>query len=207
MKRNFMVALSVDEEKYMKETDGNIGIGDYLESKMKSLAGDGISMQQWMITDDDDPLEMQRYINDIFEWAFAHSSDESPCSAPTFEEWKALHHNEDDVSNCKKVKRVLRIPKKEIERYNRLMQADQVDYEANSISNYSTVRRWTVDFGNGLEMDLNVTSEEMGEPLWCQAVLFLNNFEVSCSEVQNNLNGVWKLYHDSTTFILEVCAD
>lgn len=103
-----------------------------------------------------------------------------------------------------KIERILEILPDEIERYDKLMQAEEVDYEAEDINRYETVKRWTANFGNGYEMDLKVCSSDSDEPLWCETVLFLNGSEVDCSEVYDELEGEWQLYHNDVTFILQV---
>lgn len=94
----------------------------------------------------------------------------------------------------KKIKKILTISKQDMESYRKMMTADDLDYGEYGISRYSTVKSWAVDFGNGYEMDLKVCSGDSGEPLWCEAVLFKNGCEVECSEVYDNLEGVWGLF-------------
>lgn len=201
-RRKLVVELYVDEQKL-----GDMGTGDYLESKLAQLAADGIEIGQWTITDPDDCFAMARYVSSVFEWAFEHCNDARTSSPPVYEEWAAKKQARDDTGNYTRIKRVLHLPKSKILRYNRLMQASTVDYAVNGIERYSTVDRWTMDFGNGYEMYIYVRSCYSGDPLWCQAVLFLNGHEIGCSKVENELDGTWTLSHKDTIFTLELRAE
>lgn len=201
-RRKLVVELFVDEQKL-----GDMGTGDYLESKLAQLAADGIEIGQWTITDPDDCFAMARYVSSVFEWAFEHCNDARTSSPPVYEEWAAKKQARDDAGNYTMIKRVLHLPKSKIQRYNRLMQASTVDYAVNGIEEYATVDCWMVDFGNGYEMDICVCSSYSGDPLWCQAVLFLDGSEVSCSEVEAELDGTWTLTHNDTTFVVELRAE
>lgn len=94
MARRFFAELNVDEDKYIAQTDGDVGIGDYLENEMGWVTLSGITMEEWVLADDDDSLDMQRYANYLFKWALNHSSDDIPCSPLSFEEWKLRTENE-----------------------------------------------------------------------------------------------------------------
>ena len=200
-RRKLVVELFVDEQKL-----GDMGTGDYLESKLAQLAADGIAVGQWTISDPDDYFAMARYVGSVFEWAFAHCNDARISSPPIYEEWAAQNQARDDAGNYTMIKRVLHLPKSKIQRYNRLMQASSVDYDANGIEENATESCWKMDFGNGYEMYIGVYSKYSGDPLRCQAVLFLDGSEVGCSEFENELYETWTLTHNDTTFVVEVQA-
>lgn len=96
------------------------------------------------------------------------------------------------------------IPKADADRYNRLMQASQVDYEKNDIPRYATVETWSVDLGDGYEADLKVCSSNYGDPLWCEGVLFLHGGECGCTEVMDNLLGEYNFEHNGKQFTIVV---
>lgn len=106
-------------------------------------------------------------------------------------------------------KKTLRIKQADLDKYNKLMQVEELDYEEEDIPRYSCVARWSVDFGDGYEMDLKVCSGDSSEkdPLWCEVVLFLHGYEVACSEVYDELDGVWTLDNKGNCFKLEVLAE
>lgn len=191
-KREFLVKLSVDEESYEKATGGKIGIGDYLEEAMKKISDMGIKMENWMITDADDELQMQRYANYLIDWAFANARKEEPTSPNRFYEWKEPCPMPD--------REVLYFPREDLEKLNNLMQAEEVDYGKHGIKPYSTVIRWSVAFLDEYEMDIMVCSYQDGTPLGCQAVLFLNNKEVACTDIEERIDKNWTLSHNGRTF-------
>ena len=57
----------------------------------------------------------------------------------------------------KEIRKILQIPKEEVDEYNRLLQASHVDYDREDIPCFATVASWTVDFGDGYEMDISAT--------------------------------------------------
>lgn len=98
----------------------------------------------------------------------------------------------------------LTIPAAQIDEYNRLMSVDELDYDAHDIERYSTVDSWTVNAGDGYEIDVKVCSSNDGDPLWCEAVLFLNGCEQACSDVEDELDGEWQLEASGACFVLNV---
>ena len=91
-----------------------------------------------------------------------------------------------------------------IHKYNSLMSVKSLDYEHNDMPRYETIASWTVDFGDGYEIDLKVCSSDDGDPLWCEAVLFKDGCERSCTDVEEVLNGDWNLNADGISFNLHV---
>lgn len=191
-KREFLVKLSVDEDLYEKATDGKIGIGDYLEEVMEKVSDMGVKMENWMITDADDELQMQRYANYLIDWVFANARQEEPASPNRFYEWKDPRPTPN--------KGILYYPQEDLEELNNLMQAREVDYAKHGIKPYSTVIRWSVSFIGGYEMDVMVCSYQDGTPLGCQAVLFLNNDEVACTDIEMRIDKEWSLSHNGRIF-------
>lgn len=104
------------------------------------------------------------------------------------------------------MQKVFNIPKTDVDRYNKLMQASQVDYEENDIPRYTTVKTWSVDLGDGYEADLKVCSSNYGDPLWCEGVLFLHGSECGCTEVSDNLLGEYWFEHNGKQFTIVVQA-
>ena len=127
--------------------------------------------------------------------------------------------DEEDVSFCAarqqaiteilpkvETRKQLILPRATIDRYNALMEADKVDYEKENIEVYSIVERWTVPFHNGYEVDIKVCSNSAEDAdLWCEAVLFRNGAQVSCTDAEYTLDGSWTLcFEDDLFFIVEV---
>lgn len=104
-------------------------------------------------------------------------------------------------------KKILSIPVAEVQRYNALMQASSVDYEAEDISRYATVCSWTVPFGDGYEADVKVCSSDTNDPLWCEIVLFKNGSEVSCTDTCEDLIGTWTLEAKGNTYEIEIVEE
>lgn len=102
------------------------------------------------------------------------------------------------------IRKELIINKNELSRYNRMMSWKRPCYDKHGISRYSTISEWTVDFGNGYEVDLKVCSSDTDEPLWCEAVLFLNGSECCCSDVGDSLDGTWGFEYENEEFLLVV---
>lgn len=98
----------------------------------------------------------------------------------------------------------LAIPKSIINKYNNLMSVETLNYEQNDIPRYETIESWTVNFGNGYEADLKVCSSDYGDPLWCEAVLFKDGYERSCTDAEEMLDGDWDLNADGISFNLHV---
>lgn len=96
------------------------------------------------------------------------------------------------------------IPAEQIDEYNYMMSVDELDYDENDIERYSTVDSWTINIGDGHEIDLKVCSSDDGDPLWCEAVLFLNGCEQVCSDVADELDGEWQLEADGVRYVLNV---
>lgn len=106
----------------------------------------------------------------------------------------------------KEINLTLSIPKEDIDEYDRLMNVEELDYEKSDIPRYSTVESWSVNAGDGYEIDVKVSSGNDGDPLWCEAVLFLNSYEQACSGPECSLEGEWQLEANGTRFELNVIA-
>ena len=104
------------------------------------------------------------------------------------------------------MEKTLHIPKEIIAKYNQLMQPSDgiVDYEKTDISRYATVDSWTVDFGDGYEVDIKVCSSNYDDPLWCEGVLFFHGSEVGCTDVCDTLDGEYYFCPESDEFIVYV---
>ena len=104
----------------------------------------------------------------------------------------------------KQIKLTLLIPLETIRKYNRLMQLKKLDYDRNSIPSYSTIKSWTVNAGDGYEIDVKVCSSDSGSPLWCEAVLFKFGSEVACTEIDETLDGEYEFEIDKLSLVLSV---
>lgn len=99
------------------------------------------------------------------------------------------------------------IPQADADRYNRLMQADQVNYEEHDIPRYAVVKSWSVNLGDGYEAEIKVCSSNYGDPLWCEGVLFLHGSECGCTEVSDDLLGEYWFEHNGEQFLIVVKAE
>lgn len=99
------------------------------------------------------------------------------------------------VKNTVKLEQVLELPKDEIEKWNKLIESDYVDYEANGFKELSTVWCKTVKFEDGFEVDLKVCTDGKEDgTLWSEAVLFDDRgFEYSHTDVCDGIDGVFDL--------------
>lgn len=101
---------------------------------------------------------------------------------------------------------MLGIPERLVSRYRKLMQASELDYDLLGIPRYETVDCWTVDCGDDYAIDLKVCSSDFGDPLWCEAVLFKDGCECSCTDVEDEITGEWELNADGISFMLHVAS-
>ena len=87
MGRKIFAVIEVDEERAEKlMTDATPG--DYLEREFERLEQRGISLKNWLISDEDDVLRWARYIDYLVEWAFEHSGEEFDKMSPgSYDEW------------------------------------------------------------------------------------------------------------------------
>lgn len=104
------------------------------------------------------------------------------------------------------MEKILYIPAKAINNYNALMRPDKesVDYKKQDIPRYELIEKWTVDFGNGYEVDIKVCSSDYGDPLWCEGVLFFHGSEVSCTDVSDELTGEYSFEIQGEKFAVHV---
>lgn len=103
-------------------------------------------------------------------------------------------------------KLALAIPAEQIDKYNSLMSVDRLDYKENNIPRFAAVDSWTVNAGDGYEIDVKVCSSDDGDSLWCEAVLFLDGCEQDCSDVECKLDGEWELEANGICFKLAVVS-
>lgn len=104
------------------------------------------------------------------------------------------------------MEKTLYLPQETIDKYNKLMQVANgtLAYTEHQIPRYATIAKWTVDFGNGYEVDIKVCSSDDGDPLWCEGVLFLHGSELSCTDPSDNLNDQCWFWVKDETFIVYV---
>lgn len=105
-------------------------------------------------------------------------------------------------------KKVLYLSQEKLAKYEALM-SGEVDYDRNGVKSYETVDSWTVDFGDGLEMDIKVCAGDahQNDPLWTQGVLFENGAECGCTEVYDQLVGDFVCMRDDELYIVTVLPE
>ena len=104
------------------------------------------------------------------------------------------------------MEQTITISKETLGRYNSLMQSDSVDYEVQGIDRFACVDCWTAEFPDGYAVDVRVCSSDnkLNEPLWCEAILFKDGGECSCTDVFDTLNRMWELNDDGKEFIVHI---
>ncbi len=105
------------------------------------------------------------------------------------------------------MQKVFYIPKEEADKYNRMMQTDHVDYEANDIPRYALIDCWTVDLGDGYKAEIRVCSSNYDDPLWCECLLFLNEDACGYTEMSDDLLGEYWFEHNGRQIIIVVQAE
>ena len=101
--------------------------------------------------------------------------------------------------------KVLYISAEKVRRYKELMEARFVSLCEFGLAKYATIESWTVAYGHGYEVDLKVCSSNEGDPLWCEAVLFLHGVECSHTDIEGDLLGDWELSDGNEyNFVLRV---
>ena len=105
------------------------------------------------------------------------------------------------------MKKVFYIPKADADKYNRLMQSSQVNYEEHNIPRYAVVHTWSVDLGNGYEAKIKVCSSNYDDPLWSECVIFWYGSACGCTEVSDDLLGEYWFKHNGQQIILDVQAE
>ena len=73
MSRKIFAVIEVDDDKAIAE---DLGTGEYLEREFGWLEQSGITLRQWLLSDEDDVQKWARYIDYLIEWALAHTGEE-----------------------------------------------------------------------------------------------------------------------------------
>lgn len=151
-------------------------------------------------------IAMSRYVDYVLEWAASHRKNVKPSSPLSYEEWEILGRVTAEEEGCATVKRVLRISNAQIRKYSWMMREATGNYAVRRIQPFDIVARWEADYGDGYTVVIGVFSGYDGEPLWSQAILYLNGTAVQVSEDERELEGTWMFSHNNTTFVLELQA-
>lgn len=105
------------------------------------------------------------------------------------------------------MQKVFYIPKADVDKYNRLMQSSQVNYEEHDILRYEAVKTWLVDLDHGYKAEIRVCSSNYNEPLWCEGMLFWHGSACGCTEVSDDLLREYWFEHNGQQIILVVQAE
>lgn len=85
MSRKIFAVIEVDDDKAIAEDEGT---GSYLERMIGHLEQNGITLRNWLLSDEDDCERWARYIDYLIEWAFHHSDNMYSDSSPVcYDEW------------------------------------------------------------------------------------------------------------------------
>ena len=117
----------------------------------------------------------------LIEQGFEDDSDES------------LHQTE----NLK----YLKIPRKKIQNYERLMNLPKDHPDLEDFPKYALIESWNVRFDDPhYEMQIKVCSSGYADPLWSEAILFKDGQQVAYTEPESELGGEWTLTDDGAEF-------
>ena len=101
--------------------------------------------------------------------------------------------------------RYLKLPRREILGYERLMKLPQNHPELQAYPKYSLLKSWTKRFENPrYEMQIKICTSEYSAPLWCEAVLYKDGQQVAYTEPEAELFGEWMLMDDGAVFIIHI---
>lgn len=101
---------------------------------------------------------------------------------------------------------VLSIDATEFDEYQSLLSARDGDPILMDLPTDTIIAAWMVEFHNGYTADVRVsTCLERGIAPWCEMILFdRQHQEVGCTDVRNQLDGVWSLHDSKTEYIVTV---
>lgn len=98
MGRKIFAIIEVDDDRAIAEDKGT---GDYLEREFGWLEQSGITLREWLLSDEDDIERWARYIDYLIEWAFYHSDSMYADSSPAcYDEWC----DNEDAENHERIK-------------------------------------------------------------------------------------------------------
>lgn len=108
--------------------------------------------------------------------------------------------------NEKTITQPLYIKKDVLKHWENMLKREDIDYDNEKWKAYSNVIKWTAKFSNGFEIDLKVnTNDTTDHDLFSEAVLFdEDGCELTCTDVQYDLEGEWNLYYEGTTYSINV---
>lgn len=92
-KRKFVAIIDLDEdvaEKYAEINGLSLDTpGDYFEQEFGWVEQSGLTLENWVIMDDDEDSNWSRYINYLIKWIFDHAGygDPDDMTPPSFEQW------------------------------------------------------------------------------------------------------------------------
>lgn len=87
MSRKILAIVEIDED-VAQELSEDYAPGEYFEKEFGWLQDSGISLRDWLVSDEDDVEKWARYIDYLIEWAFEHSSDYHNGMSPAcYDEW------------------------------------------------------------------------------------------------------------------------
>lgn len=99
----------------------------------------------------------------------------------------------------KRIESTVRIPKRELDYWNRLLDIEEVDFEKEGIDCDQELERYTFNFGNGFEADIKVCSGQTN--LFVDPVLFYKGSECCVLEPDYEVIGEYWFECDGTEYV------
>lgn len=123
------------------------------------------------------------------------------------QEIKNLLNKVADTSVLEPYIATIRVPQEKLDKYEELCNTANIDYSKYGIKKDSVVETFTAQFENGMEMDIKVCAGQSNEPLWTEAVLFNKGYEVTHTDVCDELEGDWIIWDRAQEYIVTVIGD
>ena len=91
MSRKIFAVIEIDEDT-ARAQDDNYAPGEYFEREFGRLYDNGISLREWLVSDDDDVSAWAQYIDYLIEWGFKNSYNDDENTNPpkplSFKAWR-----------------------------------------------------------------------------------------------------------------------
>ncbi len=109
-----------------------------------------------------------------------------------------------DMDNVK----YLRLPRKAIKEYERLMNMPKDHPDLEDFPKYALIKSWEIRFDNPrYVMEIKICSSGYADPLWSEAILLRDGKQVAFTEPESELDGEWTLLDDGAEFTVFVVPE
>lgn len=109
-----------------------------------------------------------------------------------------------DMDNVK----YLRLKRKDIENYERLMKLPKDHPDLEDFPKYALIKSWEVKFDNPrYVMEIKICSSGYADPLWSEAILLKDGKQIAYTEPESDLSGDWTLLDNGAEFTVFVVPE